>query len=130
MPTILGFLDRLRRKPEALAHVFRRRSSHVWHLVSKALPVFVQAPGEGGRPAKAALDEDKFELGKSLGHAFEHETRELGGHGMGVRMVLFVVVRGPATPRGGVTAIPADVNSERQVCRLGSGVKRPIAAAS
>src|SRR5262245_5076320 len=127
--TVLGLLDGLRGKPETLAHVLRWWPLQVWHLVPEALPVLVHAPRDGGYPAKAALDKHELQARKALGHALDDQACELGGNGVGVRMVLFVVVGGPAACGWRVATIAADVDAERQVGCLRRGVDRPIATA-
>src|SRR5258708_35509590 len=51
MPRLVRLVDRLRREPEMLAHIFGRTPLEVRDLVAEALKVLVHPPHGGGNPA-------------------------------------------------------------------------------
>src|ERR1700730_18259047 len=65
----VGLVDRLRREPEMLAHIFAWATLEVRHLAAEALEMLVHPPDRRGDPAEAALDEDEFQFREALGHA-------------------------------------------------------------
>jgi hypothetical protein len=70
----IGLVDRLRREPEMLLHIFRRTPLQMRDLVAEAFKMLVHPPGGGGNPAEAAFDEHDSEARKALKHAFDHEA--------------------------------------------------------
>src|SRR5215218_5333643 len=51
-------VDRLRREPEMLLHIFRRLSLEMRHLAAEGVELPVHPPGRGRDPAEPAFDED------------------------------------------------------------------------
>src|SRR5260370_26879879 len=76
---MLGFIrlvDRLRREPEMLLHIFRRTPLEVRDFAAEAVEMPVHPPHGRRDPAEAALDEHDFEFRETLRNAFEHEAGE------------------------------------------------------
>src|SRR3954453_4030490 len=67
-------VDRLRREPEMLLHIFRRLSLEMRHLTAERFEVPVHPPGRRRNPAEAAFDEDDLQLREALRDAFENEA--------------------------------------------------------
>src|SRR5258707_3560796 len=53
----VGLIDRLRREPEMLAHIFRRTPLEMRHLAAEPLKMLVHPPHRRGDPAESAFDE-------------------------------------------------------------------------
>src|SRR5258708_190195 len=122
----VGLIDRLRREPEVLAHIFRRTPLEMRNFATKTIKMLAHPPHRRGDPAEPAFDEHDFEPREMLEHALDHEARELGRHRMRIRLVLLGVIRRPAAAGWRMTAITADMNAERQAEFLRAGVDRPI----
>src|SRR6185437_10126844 len=130
MPGFVRLVDRLRREPEMLLHIFRRPPFEMRHLGAEALKMLVHPPHGRGDPAKAAFDEHDLELWKTLRDAFDDQARQLRRDRMGVALVLLAIIRRPAAAGRRMSAIAADVDAERQAEFLGTRIDRPVAAAA
>src|SRR6478609_6236733 len=130
MSCFIRLVDRLRREPEMLLHIFRRTTLEMRHLAAEGLEMPVHAPGRRRDPAEPALDEDDLQVREAFGNAFEHEAGKLRRHGVRVRLVLLDIIRRPAAAGRRMAAIAADVDAERQAQFLRAGVDRPVAAAA
>src|SRR6185369_13486201 len=96
MLRFLRLVDRLRREPEMLLHIFGRTPLQMRHLAAEALEMPVHPPRRRGNPAEPALDEHDLQAREALRDAFEHEARELRRHRMRVTLVLLDIKRRPA----------------------------------
>src|SRR4029453_11059600 len=114
-----------RREPEMLLHIFRRFSLEMRHFTAERLKMPVHPPGRRRNPAKAAFDEDDFQLRETLRDAFENEAGELRRHGVRVALVLLDIIRRPAAAGRGMSAVAADMDAERQAELLRASVDRP-----
>src|SRR6476661_7232434 len=59
---LVRLVDRLRREPEMLLHIFRRATLEMRHLTAETFKMPVHPPGGRRDPAKAALDEDNLQV--------------------------------------------------------------------
>src|SRR5262245_50077454 len=125
----IGFLDRLRRKPDALAHILGRWTPQMRGLRAHALPVLVHAPSERRHPGKAALNHYDLKLREMFQNALEHQARQgvlhASGHGV---MLLEVVGRPARAGRWMPAAVTRNVQRQRLAAALGRGIDRPVAA--
>src|SRR5689334_8747044 len=126
---LVRLVDRLRRKPEMLLHIFRRLALEMRHLAAEGLEMPIHPPRRRRDPAETAFDEHDLQVREALRDAFEHQARKLGRHGVRVRLVLLDIIGRPAASGRRMPAIAADVYAERQAEFLRAGVDWPIAAA-
>src|SRR3954468_15886255 len=59
---LVRLVDRLRREPEMLLHIFGRPALQMRHLAAERLEVPVHPPGGRRNPAETAFDEDDLQL--------------------------------------------------------------------
>src|ERR1700682_5784005 len=128
MSGFVRLVDRLRREPEMLLHIFRRTPLQVRDLVAESVKMLVHPPGGRGNPTQPALDEHDLQARKALGHAFDDEAGKLRRHRMRVRLMLLDIIGRPRAAGGRVAAVAADMDAERQIKLLRASKNRPVAA--
>src|SRR5262245_15253414 len=114
MLAFIRLVDRLRREPEVLLHIFRRLALEMRDLVAELFEMLVHPPHRRRNPAEAAFDEDDLEIRKALRNAFQHKAGERRRDRMGIALMLFAIIGRPAAAGRGVSAIAADMDAERQ----------------
>ena len=127
---LVRLVDRLRREPEMLLHIFRRPALEMRDLGAEFLKMLVHPPHRRRYPAKAAFDEHDFQFRETFGNAFEHEAGEHRRHGMRIALVLLGVIGRPAAAGRRVAAIAADMDADGKIEFLRPRIDRPVAAAA
>jgi len=77
LPRLVRLLHRLRRQPEVLTDVLRRRLLQLRHLLLELLPGRVEPSGQRRQPGEAALDQHDLQRRELLEDALTDEADQL-----------------------------------------------------